>query len=243
MKFVQADFLYFIHNQKRGKFYMNYWKETKGAIIAGLMIAIGGIINLSCINEGYPILGAFLFCIGLFTICAFKGNLYTGKVGLIPFAYIKDAWGQKDFSLKAKFQFSLTVFHYLIINLITTFGIGFIVGKYYPNLAATAKEIYLPKMESDLIKIFISAFFCGVLMFIAVFCWNRYDIKGILLCVPTFILSGFDHSIANSFYNGVAYGEHTWTMENFWLTIIVILGNAAGSIIFALLRKEQILNS
>ena len=135
---------------------MNYWEETKGAIIAGLMIAIGGIVNLSCIAAGYPILGAFLFCVGLFTICAFKGNLYTGKVGLIPFAYIENMWGKKDFSLKAKFQFSLVVFHYLIINLITTFGIGFIVGKCYPNLAATATEIYLPKMESDLIKIFIN---------------------------------------------------------------------------------------
>lgn len=222
---------------------MNYWEETKGAIIAGLMIAIGGIVNLSCIAAGYPILGAFLFCVGLFTICAFKGNLYTGKVGLIPFAYIEDMRGQKDFSLKAKFQFSLTVLHYLIINLITTFGIGFIVGKYYPNLAAIATEIYLPKMETDLVKIFISAFFCGVLMFIAVLCWDKYNIKGILFCIPTFILSGFDHSIANSFYNGVAYGEHTWTMENLWLTIIVILGNAAGSITFALLRKEQMLNS
>lgn len=218
---------------------MNYWEETKGAIVAGLMIAIGGIVNLSCIAAGYPIIGAFLFSVGLFTICAFKGNLYTGKVGLIPFAYIEDMWGQKDFSLKAKFQASLVVFHYLIINLITTFGIGFVVGKYYPNLAATATEIYLPKMEADLMKLFISAFFCGVLMLIAVNLWEEHNIKSILLCVPTFILSGFDHSIANSFYNGVAYGEHTWTMENLWLTIIVILGNAAGAITFALLNKTK----
>lgn len=218
---------------------MNYWEETKGAIVAGLMIAIGGIVNLSCIAAGYPIIGAFLFSVGLFTICAFKANLYTGKVGLIPFAYIEDMWGQKDFSLKAKFQASLVVFYYLIINLITTFGIGFIVGKYYPNLAATATEIYLPKMEADLVKLFISAFFCGVLMLIAVNLWEEHNIKSILLCVPTFILSGFDHSIANSFYNGVAYGEHTWTMENLWLTIIVILGNAAGAITFALLNKTK----
>lgn len=222
---------------------MNYWEETKGAIVAGLMIAIGGIINLSCIAAGYPILGAFLFCVGLFSICAFKGKLYTGAVGNIPFVFERDMWNRKEYSARAKFKGTLIVFHYLLVNLITTFSIGCVVGKYYPNLAATAMEIYTPKLETDLVKLFISAFFCGVLMFIAVFCWNRYDIKGILLCVPTFILSGFDHSIANSFYNGVAYGEHTWTMENLWLTIIVILGNAAGAITFALLRKEQVLKS
>ena len=160
IKFVQTDFHILYTTKKEEKFCMNYWEETKGAIIAGLMIAIGGIVNLSCIAAGYPILGAFLFCVGLFTICAFKGNLYTGKVGLIPFAYIENMWGKKDFSLKAKFQFSLVVFYYLIINLITTFGIGFIVGKYYPNLAAVATDISLSNIESDLVMIFISAFFC-----------------------------------------------------------------------------------
>ena len=205
---------------------MRYWEETKGAIVAGLMISIGGIVNLSCIASGYPIVGAFLFCVGLFSICYFKGKLYTGAVGNIPFE-------------KGKFKSSLIVFHYLLVNLITTFSIGFIVGKYYPNLAAVATEIYSAKLEADLVKMFISAFFCGVLMFIAVRSWNDTNIKGIILCVPTFILSGFDHSIANSFYNGVAYGDLTWTWKNFWLTVVVILGNAAGAITFALLRKEQ----
>lgn len=222
---------------------MRYWEETKGAIVAGLMIAIGGIVNLSCIAAGYPILGAFLFCVGLFSICYFKCNLYTGKVGNIPFAFERDIMNRKEYSAKARFNYSLIVLHYLFVNLITTFGIGFVVGKYYPNLAAVATEIYTPKLEADLVKIFISAFFCGILMFIAVICWGRYDIKGILFCIPTFILSGFDHSIANSFYNGVAYGDHTWTWENFWLTLVVILGNAAGAIAFALLRKKQVLNS
>lgn len=222
---------------------MRYWEETKGAIVAGLMIAIGGIVNLSCIAAGYPIVGAFLFCVGLFSICYFKGKLYTGAVGNIPFCFERDIWNRKEYSAKAKFKGSLIVLHYLLVNLITTFGIGFIVGKYYPNLAAVATEIYTPKLEADLVKIFISAFLCGVLMFIAVSCWNIVDIKGIIFCVPTFILSGFDHSIANSFYNGVAYGDLTWTWENFWLTVVVILGNAAGAITFALLRKEQVLNS
>ena len=46
-------------------------------ILAGISIAIGGTVFLSVENK---VLGALLFTIGLFAVCTFGFNLFTGKV-------------------------------------------------------------------------------------------------------------------------------------------------------------------
>lgn len=47
------------------------------AFLAGLMISIGGFVNLSLGG----IAGALFFAVGLYAICALELNLYTGKIG------------------------------------------------------------------------------------------------------------------------------------------------------------------
>ena len=49
------------------------------SILAGLMIAVGGVINLSVGGA----LGAFMFSLGLLTVLIFKFELFTGKAGLL----------------------------------------------------------------------------------------------------------------------------------------------------------------
>lgn len=49
------------------------------SILAGMMIAIGGIINLSIGG----IAGALLFSMGLLTILTLRFELFTGKAGLL----------------------------------------------------------------------------------------------------------------------------------------------------------------
>ena len=55
------------------------------AVAAGIMISIGGTIYLTLENK---MVGAFLFSIGLFAICAYGLNLYTGKIGLVVDIYL-----------------------------------------------------------------------------------------------------------------------------------------------------------
>ena len=52
-------------------------KTFVGAVLAGLSIGLGGVIFLSLDNR---VLGAALFTVGLFTVCTFGLNLFTGKV-------------------------------------------------------------------------------------------------------------------------------------------------------------------
>ena len=48
------------------------------AILAGFCIGLGGVVFLGLMPTSKP-LGAFLFAIGLFTICTHGFNLFTGK--------------------------------------------------------------------------------------------------------------------------------------------------------------------
>ena len=50
------------------------------SILAGVSISIGGIVFLSLDNK---VTGAIFFSLGLFTVCTFGFNLFTGKVGYI----------------------------------------------------------------------------------------------------------------------------------------------------------------
>ena len=61
--------------------------DIKKSILSGLMICIGGTVYLSCIALNIKPLGAFLFAAGLYTICVYGFNLYTGKVGYIAFNF------------------------------------------------------------------------------------------------------------------------------------------------------------
>ena len=57
-------------------------RQFFSAILAGMLIGMGGTVFLSQSN---PVVGSFLFAIGLFTIVVFQLHLITGKVGYTPF--------------------------------------------------------------------------------------------------------------------------------------------------------------
>ena len=50
------------------------------SILAGVSISIGGTVFLSLDNK---IVGSIFFSLGLFAVCTFGFNLFTGKVGYI----------------------------------------------------------------------------------------------------------------------------------------------------------------
>lgn len=189
------------------------------------MIFIGGTAYLSCIQQNLKPLGAFLFAAGLYTICMYGFNLYTGKVGYIANNF-KDV------------KYIRLVLVILIFNLLTTYILGLIASYAFPKIVEPAKNIYNQKFETPLLRLFISGIFCGLLMFLSVDTWKKGSKIGVFVYIPVFILCGFDHSIANSFYNGVANGLNAFTVQNLFVTLTVILGNAVGGMIVPLLSKE-----
>ncbi|MBQ8901955.1 MAG: formate/nitrite transporter family protein [Bacilli bacterium] len=54
---------------------------------------------------------------------------------------------------------------------------------------------------------------------------------GIFICVMTFILCGFEHSVANMAYFSIA---NIWNLKVILYLLIMVLGNSVGSILIAL---------
>lgn len=57
-----------------------YFDYLLKGIYAGIMIAIGAVAYLAIPNK---VVGAFIFSVGLLTVCMYGMNLYTGKIGYI----------------------------------------------------------------------------------------------------------------------------------------------------------------
>jgi formate/nitrite transporter FocA (FNT family) len=192
------------------------------AIVAGVCISMGGTIYLTLDNR---IAGSFLFSIGLFTIYTFGYNLYTGKV-----CYI----------VHEKPSYLLNVLIVYIGNLVGTVGSGFIFRHTkLAKLTEHAGEIVDLKLSDTLFSTFVMAFMCGVMMCIAVIGFQTIkDSVGkhlaLVLPIMVFILSGFEHSIADMFYFTMA---GAWGGKAILYMLIISLGNMAGGSMIPWLKK------
>ena len=190
---------------------------------AGALIGIGATIFMAAPDKT---VGAFLFAIGLIAICIFKLNLYTGKIGYV--------FENKNY---------LEILLIWAGNLIGCFLTSFAVRLARPDLAEIANGMLLKKAGMSWWALLICAFFCGVIMFLAVDVYKRGNdfgrYLGIIFGIPVFILSGFEHSIADMCY--FIYGIKT--VEEFWfalgILVIVSIGNAIGGISAWLVLKDK----
>ena len=192
------------------------------AILAGIMISIGGTIYL--MMDRSP-LGAFLFSIGLFMICVNGYNLYTGKIGYL---------------VNNKISYVIELILTLIGNLVGTISCGYLLSlsRIGTTLRERANIICTIKLDDSMISIFLLSIFCGMLMYLAVDLYKRVNdfgkYIGIFMCVTVFILCGFEHCVANMYYFSAA---NMWGWKTILYVYIMILGNSCGSILLALGHK------
>ena len=192
------------------------------AILAGIMISIGGTIYLSLENK---MLGAFLFSIGLFAICTNGYNLYTGKIGYV---------------IENKIKYLLELLLTLLGNVIGTVSCGYLLSlsRIGTSLREKAQLICEIKLNDNLLSIFILAVFCGIIMYLAVDLYKKLNdfgkYMGIFLGITVFILAGFEHCVANMYYFSAA---DMWSWKTVLYVLVMVLGNSIGSIILALGNK------
>lgn len=172
----------------------------KKSISAGFLIALAADLYLQAPKP----LGALLFCFALYFICLFELNLFTGKIGWFGVKSIPYLW-------------------ILVGNFIGVAAAVFLLPL-SPQIIETAQAVVETKAALSVPAAFANGAMCGVLMFIAVYSWAKGFAAGCFLCVATFILCGFEHSIADMAYMAMA-GNWSWNLA--W----IILGNAAGAII------------
>lgn len=193
-------------------------------ISAGLLISVGGTVFLACDNK---VVGAVFFSVALLCICYKKYSLFTGRIGYA----IRD---------RSKDYFS-GLFLGLLGNIIGTAVCGILVRLAIPSLIEKAQAACAPRLEQAFYQTLIRALFCGVLMYLAVSIFSDHKTPlAILFCIPVFILSGFEHSIADVFYFSV---KGLPDLQTIGFLATVVLGNTVGALILpAINPKERIRN-
>ena len=190
---------------------------TISGILAGILISIGGTVFLACDNKYF---GAVLFSVALLCICLKGYSLFTGKVGFIP-----EKHGKAEFRV---------LFTGLLGNAVGTIAGGYAIRYALPKVGDTAEAICTAKLEVGFPAVLIKAVFCGILMYLAVSIFrDSGKIVGILFCIPVFILSGFEHSVADIFYfaaSGIV------SFDAFLFILSVIFGNAIGGMLLPSLQ-------
>lgn len=193
-------------------------KTFFSGICAGLMVGIGGCIYLSCENK---VVGAVLFSVALLTICYLGMYLYTGKIGMFA----------EDVTVKNALLLPVG----LIGNWVGATACGLLASYARPALIETAKKLCEAKLEISPLRVIVLGAFCGILMYSAVKPWvAKQSVFGIFFCIPTFILCGFEHSIADIFY--FAAGRVFEPGRVLFITLVV-LGNTLGGMLVPFLMQ------
>ncbi|MCQ4935798.1 formate/nitrite transporter family protein [Anaerotignum propionicum] len=198
-------------------------RQLVSAVIAGMLIGIGGTVFLSVEN---PILGSFLFAIGLYSIICFQLQLFTGKIGYLIF--------QRPVYF---IELGIT----WIGNLIGTYLLAWMVQhtRLYMPISQRVAGIAAVKLGDNFMSIFLLAILCGMLMFIAIDAYRNIEgstMKALAIFIPVmvFILSGFEHVIANMFYFSLS---KAWDEHCFLAILVMTLGNSVGGLILPVYMK------
>ena len=193
------------------------------AVLAGIAIALGGTVFLSLENK---VLGALFFTVGLFTVCTLGLNLFTGKV-----CYVFEQDRAYAAALPVIWLGNLAgAWLTAALEQLTRIG---------PNLRARALTLCETKLSDSLLSIFVLAMFCNILIYLAVDGYKNNPHEpgkylALFFGVTVFILCGFEHCVANMYYFSAA---GAWSLRTLGYLLVMTLGNAAGGVLFPLLRK------
>lgn len=185
-----------------------YFNSFLRAVLAGLCIGFGGVVYLSCTSK---LAGAIFFSIGLLTILIFKLKLFTGACGLLIEA-------------DKKLQYSIELILIWIGNFLGTFLVALAVTNTRLSFDLSFIDIKLTDSFSSLLILGIG---CGFLMYVGVTAFNLTKLGPIIpiMCVSVFILSGFEHCVADMFYFSLA----ELSVDVLLRLLVITAGNMLGS--------------
>ena len=201
---------------------MSFPKTFVSGILAGMSIALGGVIFLSVENR---MLGAFLFTVGLFSVCGFGFHLFTGKV-----CYVFQ--NDRDYAVRLPVIWAG--------NLV---GTGLIAGaaaltRSGAALSEKAAALAAVKTGDSLVSLFFLGLLCNIFIYIAVEGYGKLQHEvgkylALVFGVMGFILCGTEHCVADMFYFWMG---GAWSGRAVLAILAITAGNCAGGVLLPLLR-------
>jgi formate/nitrite transporter len=208
-------------------------------IFAGVFIGFGANASIvvtqtlgSNVDGGLAkFFGAAVFPVGLMLVVMAGGELFTGN-NLLTLAVLD----KRITASRMLLNWSVVYLGNLVGSLVLAFMLAH-SGLYgSESMAARSVEIATAKVSMTFMQAFIRGILCNILVVLA--CWMQAaspDMTGKILAlwfpIMLFVLSGFEHSVANMFF--IPVGKFigagiTW--RQFWIKNIipVTLGNMVG---------------
>lgn len=177
------------------------------AILAGICISIGCVVNLRVGG----VAGAVLFAFGLTTVVYYRLKLYTGTAGFIR--------RQGDWTM---------LFTVLVGNFVGCLLSASMIAYAQPDCVEPAAKILAGRLVKGPWACFLLAIGCGFIMTTAVEFARKGKMLPLVLGVPVFILCGFAHSIADAFYFLVSPAEQVMNTNVLMVYVSEVLGNFVG---------------
>ena len=189
------------------------------AILAGLCISIGCVVNLRVGG----VEGAVLFAFGLTTVVYYKLKLYTGTAGFI----------------RARGDWSM-LFTVLAGNIVGCWLTALAIRYAQPDVIEPASKILAGRLAKGPWACGLLAVGCGFIMTTAVQFAREGKMLALLLGVPVFILCGFTHSIADAFYFLVCPTEQMLSLPVLVIYVAEVLGNFVGCNLYRWVKPRSL---
>ena len=195
---------------------MKLLSEAPAGFLAGFVISAGGAAYLVMENV---LAGALMFTVGLFAICSFGWNLFTGKV---------------CYSIGKRPGYAAFLAVVWLSNFAGTAAGGALLRlTRLEQAVARAQAIAEVKLDDSLLSVFVLALFCNVLIYIAVEGYRSIPHElgkylAVFFGVNVFVVCGFEHCVANMFYFTVA---GAWSGEALLFLAVNTVGNACGGLL------------
>lgn len=188
----------------------------RSAILAGICISIGCVVNLRVGG----VAGAVLFAFGLLAVVHYKLKLYTGTAGFI----------------RAKGDWTMITF-VLIGNIIGCALTALACIYAQPDILPPDLAIVQSRLAKGPLVCFLLAIGCGFIMTTAVQFGREGKFLPLLFGVPVFILCGFAHSIADAFY--FLAEPEMYSPQLLGIYIAEVFGNFAGCNLYRWIIAKQ----
>ncbi|MCQ2153464.1 MAG: formate/nitrite transporter family protein [Bacteroidales bacterium] len=210
---------------------MRHFSEVlRSAVLAGICIAIGGFVFLATSGNAAlkpygAIIGAVFFLFGLITIVHFRYKLYTGAVGFA--------------TVKCNDLCDLGTI--LLGNVIGCLLVA-LAAKLSPlGLEDTAARLLESRLATGALRCGVLAIGCGFIVTASVVHGRNDHWLPMLFGIPTFIICGFPHCIADAFY----YLAAPFSLladrcgEVILLYVAIVAGNTVGCNLYRWILPES----
>lgn len=194
-------------------------------ILAGVVIALGCVVSLCAPNY----VGLILFAIGLLMVKRFGLRLLTGKAGLMIEERVK--------APKAAIELG----RIFAFNALGTFLVA-LAALLMWNVDSSEIALAISRAQvEELLSVFVRSIFCGMLVYAGVKAETALET---IMYVFAFLVAGFTHSIAYSFYFWISVLTVQATTKMLFALLIAAVGNVLGCFLIpATIRGVKLLSS